>query len=284
MADVLHAYAKEHAPTVADPARIGYAIQALLPYWGDRLVSDIKGETCRRYVKSRSVSSGTARLELGALSAALAYCEVEGYITHAPKVWLPEKPKPRDRWLTRNEVARLLRAARAEASPHLARFILVALYTGTRKSAVLGLRWVPSVDSGYVDLERGVLHRSGARARQTTKRQTPARIPRRLLNHLRRWSAIGDTSEFVIEYRGAPVGDIQNGWVRARRRARLGAEVTPHVLRHTAITWAMHDGVAANDAASYFGVSVNVIEGTYWHHHPDFQKSVVNSIDRRGRT
>ncbi|WP_414896569.1 hypothetical protein [Rhodovulum sp. YEN HP10] len=51
---------------------------------------------------------------------------------------------PRDRWLTCAEAARLLRAARNHPkSRHLAPFILVALYTGTRKEAILALRFAP---------------------------------------------------------------------------------------------------------------------------------------------
>lgn len=47
VADVLAIYGEEHAPTTADPARIGYAIQALLPFWGELPVSAVKGATCR---------------------------------------------------------------------------------------------------------------------------------------------------------------------------------------------------------------------------------------------
>ncbi len=45
---VLTIYAEEHAHTVADPARIGYAIDALLPFWANMKLSHVKGETCRR--------------------------------------------------------------------------------------------------------------------------------------------------------------------------------------------------------------------------------------------
>src|SRR5215211_4895311 len=50
----------------------------------------------------------------------------------------------RDRWLTRKEAAALLRAARQEPKVrlHLPLFILMALYTGQRKDALLSLRWV----------------------------------------------------------------------------------------------------------------------------------------------
>ena len=72
-------------------------------------VSSIAGEVCRRYARTRDKAPGTIRKELGVLQAALNYCHAEGYLTIAPKVRLPAKPAPRDRWLTRDEAARLLR-------------------------------------------------------------------------------------------------------------------------------------------------------------------------------
>lgn len=53
---------------------------------------------------------------------------------------LPEKPPAKDRWLTTKQAATLLRLARAKRRRHLSRFILLGLYTGTRKEAILTLR------------------------------------------------------------------------------------------------------------------------------------------------
>src|SRR4051794_33826524 len=49
IADALTLYGEEHAPTKADPLRIAYAIQALIPYWSGRMVADITQATCRGY-------------------------------------------------------------------------------------------------------------------------------------------------------------------------------------------------------------------------------------------
>ena len=112
IAEVLDLYGREHATTVKDPVRIGYAIAALLPFFGTLPVSAITGEVCRRYAKIRDRAPGTIRKELGTMQAAINHCHAEGYITASVKVKMPPKPTPRDRWLSRNEVARLLRAAR----------------------------------------------------------------------------------------------------------------------------------------------------------------------------
>jgi hypothetical protein len=54
IARTLEIYGREHAPHVASPETIGYHIDALLPFWGSRSVSTVKGETCRAYVKHRN--------------------------------------------------------------------------------------------------------------------------------------------------------------------------------------------------------------------------------------
>jgi hypothetical protein len=100
---VLELYAIEHAPHTADPSRIGYAIEALAPFWGGIMVSEVKSALCRRYAAQRvskrsgePIASGTIRRELGTLQAALVYASREGHlIGTAPTVTLPRSPTPR---------------------------------------------------------------------------------------------------------------------------------------------------------------------------------------------
>lgn len=282
---ILAIYAEEHAPTVTDPARIGYAIDALDPFWGDLPASAIKGATCRRYAKHRRKADGTIRRELGTLQAAIKYCVREGYLLGgAPQVTLPDKPPPVERWLTRDEAAALLwatRSIRVDGRQQLQRFILASLYTGTRKAATLALAIDhPSAHAGWIDTERGVLYRMGKGEKQTNKRRSVARCPARLLAHVRRWKRMG--ANFVCEdSHGNRVKDIKKGWNNARTIAELGPEVTPHVLKHTAITWAMQNGASKEDAASFFSTTIQTIESTYWHHSPFCQSSAVDAIDNR---
>ena len=81
--DALENYALEHAPTTAAPARIAYAIDALGPYWGDLMVSDVMPETCKAYQDHRGVSDGTIRREFGVLRAAI---NLRG------QAWSPDAP------------------------------------------------------------------------------------------------------------------------------------------------------------------------------------------------
>ena len=279
VADTLDRYGSEHAPTVADPARIGDAINALLPILGALPVGSIGGEVCRRYAKARQRAPGTVRKELGTLQAAINYCHREGYLTLPVKVWLPPKPAPRDRWLTRVEVARLLRAARANPQArHLCRFILVAAYTGTRSASILNMRFMANTQGGWVDTERAVMHRRGVGQAETKKRRPPIPVPRQLLAHLRRWERNG--AWWVVDVDGQSVGNVKKAWTTALRKSGID-HCTRHDLRHTAITWAMQRGVDKWAAAGFFGISLDLIETTYGHHHPDHLASALAAMERR---
>jgi integrase len=285
VADVLSIYGSEHGIGVAAPERLGYAISALLPFWDGLMVGEVKGETCRRYAKTRvkangePVSTGTTRRELNVLQAAINYAHAEGYLLTAAKVTLPPSPPPRDRWLTRNEAAALLRAAwRSPKGKHVARFILVSLYTGTRKDAVCRLGFIPSVSGGWVDVEKGVMNRAGAGERETKKRRGRVRLTRRLLSHCRRWRANG--AVWVVECDGERVADIRKAFARAVQRAGLEG-VTPHTLKHTAITWAIQRGMTDHDAADYFSTSVETIRATYYHHSPDYHARAVGVLESK---
>lgn len=264
-------------------------------------MSDVKRSTCTAYVdarmkepprqaktdeaKKRRVSAETARRELTVLRAAINAYHGEHQLDAVPIVSLPDASEPRQRWLTRGEAAKLLLAARAHPDRHagkaLARFILVGLYTGTRSGAIRALCWLPSVSSGWIDAERGLMYRRGSGESESTKRRPPARIPVRLLGHLRRWRQRDGSIARVIHYGGLPVLRQRRAWDYARAEAGLGKEVVPHVLRHTAPTWAMQQGEDLWDAAGFFGMSPEILWRVYGHHHPDFQSGIANRLGRR---
>jgi integrase len=60
--------------------------------------------------------------------------------------------------------------------------------------------------------------------------------------------------------------------------AGLWGRVTPHTLRHTAATWLMQRGVPIWQAAGYLGMSAEMIERTYGHHHPDYMRGAAQAI------
>ncbi|WP_375272088.1 tyrosine-type recombinase/integrase [Sphingomonas sp.] len=280
IADVLDFYGEEHAPETKDPARIGYAIAALLPYWGERPVSDITKSTCRAYAKERGRAPATIRRELTTLRAALNLYVEEKRLTSAPHVQLPEKPDGKERWLTRSEASALLNAARtgrADVRLYLPLFILIGLYTGARKEAILSLRWP------QIDLVRGRINFAREGETQTGKRRARQPIPRGLLTFLRLARRRGSDLGHVIHDKGRPIldiGDSNNGsFGGAVKRAGL-AKVSPHTLRHTCGTWMAQKGVPLHQIGGWLGHSDARTTQLYAHHHPEYMEEARRAHER----
>ena len=266
IADVLAVYAREHVPYIAGRQNTAYNLGNLARFWGDKKLSEVTAANCRAYAAGRP-SDGGARRDLEVLRAAMGYWHKNyGPLPAIPIVTLPARAPPKDRWLTRSEAARLLWAARR--TPHLARFILIGLYTGSRPGAVLGLTWE------QVDLAAGVLHRKPAgRADAGKKRSPPVRLGRRIQTHLRRWQReCGAYGGYVCHYDGRGVAKLRRSFPQAVARAGLGAGVTPHTLRHTRATWLMQAGVGIWEAAGHLGMTPEVLEKVYGHHSAEWQK------------
>jgi integrase len=270
-------YGDEEAPNTSDPQRIGYAIKALLPYWGRRMAGDITKQTCRGYVGHRNKAPGTVRRELTTLRAALNYAKGEGKLLHVPTVHLPDKPEGKDRWLRRSEAAALLNAARnghESTRPYLPLFILIALYTGARKGAILSLRW-PQVD---LDAERINFNEPGSKRRSKGRAHLP--IPRRLLTFLRLARHRGTDLGYVLHRDGKKLGNMKRAFNAACKDAGL-EDVTPHTLRHTCGTWLAQQSVALDKIGAWLGHSDARTTQLYAHHHPDYMEEARNGADRR---
>lgn len=288
--DMLGLYLEHHAPHAADPARIGYAIRNLVPWWDGAPVSGITAGACRRYAAESGRAPATVRRELGTLAAAMNWCVTEGYLDRGGVVVLPPVPKDEQRFLTRPEAAKLLWSSWRRrwrwkdgegilhTNLHLPLFILIGLYHGARKEAILGLQWQPNTQGGYVDLERGFIDFNPLGRAQTKKRRARVPIAPRLLPWLKVARRI--TRQYVVECDGKPVGDVKVGFAATAKAAGL-AGVHPHTLRHTCVTWLLRDGLDAWQVGGFVGMSPQTVQQVYGHHAPEFLKGAANAS--RGR-
>ena len=290
-------------------------IGRLNDFFGGKMLAEVNAQTCGQYVKARGRPGG-ARRDLEDLRAAINHHAREGLHRGLVRVALPAKGPGRDRWLSRSEAAALLWACwryrevqtrhrgplknqKIETGKrplrHIARFILIGLYTGTRAGAIASASPYRDTGRSYVDLENGIFYRLAQGRRPTKKRQPPAPIPDRLLAHMRRWVRTGAIDSHFVEFNGAAVKSVKSGFRSAVGLAKLSTEagkVTPHTLRHTAATWLMQRGADPWKAAGFLGMSVEVLLDTYGHHHPEFlreaaaaittkpSKNIVSGVDR----
>ncbi len=311
--DVLKIYDDDVVGTHARPDETGQRLLKLADFFEIDTLADVSGARCREYVKWRTAqpiksftknkpglaSTAAARRELEDLRAAINHHRREGLCSEIVSVVLPEKGEGRDVFLTRPQAARLLRAAwRAKqimgdqitvrsTGRHIGRFILLGLYTGTRHRTICDAAPRPTIGRAYVDLDRGVFYRRARGEKETKKRKPPARLSDRLLAHLRRWERLGIAQNAIIEWNGKSVRSIRKGFAAAAKAAGLPTtgpdRVTPHVLRHTAATWAMQSGADPYQTAGMLGMTVEMLLDRYGHHHPDFQREAANKLANGGR-
>jgi integrase len=291
IANVISIYAEDVAGKHARPKETAARLDCVLDYFGDKTLSYLNQQTCGEYVKARG-HVAAARRELEDLRAAIRHHWEAGLCTGITPVVLPPKGIARERWLTRSEVARLLWAAwrlrqkwkgkpsdRATAQ-HVARFIIAGFHTGTRASAICGAALRPTIGRGWIDADHGVFYRQPSGKRQTKKRQPSIRMPPRFLAHVRRWIRLRLAMHHLIEWESQPVKRINKAFRAVVRAAGLGRDVTPHTLRHTAITWQAQLGVPVHEICGFFGITREVFEEVYGHHHPDYQENAVNAFSR----
>jgi hypothetical protein len=172
--------------------------------------------------------------------AAIGYAHKEHKLDYVNPVRFHDKSAPRDRWLTRSEAARLLLATYCGEGPHVARFILVALYTWTRHNESLSFCWLPSIDCGWVDLKTDLSYRKGSREIESDKRRLTMPISPRLAAHLKRLELEGGA--YIVNYGGLPLVRLKRAWHTARKAAGLRKEVTRTCYVTPFAMWAVQTG------------------------------------------
>ena len=252
--------------------RIRDAWKALGPEFGHLRPDQVNKDLCQSYARARGRSDGTLHVELGYLRAALRLAQRAGLIQSEPYVWLPSKPPPKDRYLTKAEARKLIDAC---ATPHTRLFVVVALSSAARTSAILELRW------DQVDLERRIIE-LGARdvVSREDRRKRRAVVP----INTTAYQALAEAkeaaiSDYVIEYGGKPVASIKKALSRATERAGL-AGVSAHVLRHTAAVWMAEAGVPMSEIAQYLGhADDRITQRVYAKYSPDYLRKAAQALE-----
>lgn len=254
----------------------------------------------------RPVSNSQIHNDFKSLQKAIDAYELKHQLPWTPTLVVPEKDKGRVRWLDASELRRILGAIRGriwnaatkrwlfeeivdpDTGSVTTRFVLrdeaerrrrtetlwplflFGVTTGTRITALCGIRWSASDQWGWVDLERGVIHRKGfAVDPEGGKPQMCTEIPQWLVKRLSRMRnddvEIGAThlvhKEEGSPYRSAPA----KTWKAVIADAGLGSDVTFHVMRHTCCTMLLAMGYSVSDAAQYVGMHPKTFERTYGH-------------------
>ncbi len=254
--------------------------KALKPTFGRLTPDDITADLCRRYTAERcqKASQGTAWTELTRLRSCCNWAVKKRIITFKPDIWVPQKPAPKDRVLSADEVGQLLDGC---VMPHIKLFVILALATAGRTEALLELTW-DRVDfvAGTINLKvkevQNPLTKKVRKGRSVVPMNDWARVA--LLDAQK-----GALSDNVIEWNGEPVKSIRKGFTEALRRAGLGewlphpekpdlkvfhSDVTPHTLRHTAASWMESGGIPMGQISRFLGHKTEAVTRKIYSH-PD---------------
>lgn len=285
VADLWSIYDKKHVQVnVIDGARIDNAWKNLAPHFGALAVSGITDDIVSAYTAKRAsgaigepANGGTVRLELSYLIACLNWCSHKKrkppLVDRAavPHIELPPASEPRDRWLTTDEIQRLLAAAaemrQGERLSRIERFLWLALETAARKTAIYTLPW------SRVDFETGVIDYNEPGRARTKKRRAVVPISKALLPVLQRAYAERGADDLVMT---TPT-DIADALDRVAVRAGV-PDVSPHVLRHTAATHMARRRVPLWLVAKVLGNTLAMTERVYAKHCPEDLREAVNTI------
>lgn len=248
-----------------------YEWKAVGPHFGHLRPDQVTTDHCRDYTAKRRAAGkhdGTIWTELGHLRTVFTWSKTARLIEHAPTVERPAKPAPKDRWLTKAEIDRLLAAPMPH---HIKLAILLMLSTAARVGAILELRW------DRVDFERGQIN---YRTNDIGPRKGRAIVP---MNAGLRAALVqakeAAISDYVIEWAGEPVASIDTGFGNAVKAAKLKG-VTPHVLRHTAAVTLAAAGVSMSRISQYLGhSSTSVTERVYARFAPDHLREEAELLD-----
>lgn len=276
IAEALADYADFKSDEPSAATRIAYAMVHLLNFWGEKTVDHINRETLKKYERKAPRSSSTVRRELSVLRAALNHAAAMNRMLPFGTMELPPESVPKQRWLTRDEVAKLIWSARqvSNSKKPLSYFILIGIYTGARRGAIMDLEW------SQIDLEKRIIDFNKVGAGRTKKRRARIPIGRKLLGHLSRLKmASGSDAPFVFHQKRDKtrrIISVVKGFRVASKRAGF-TDVTPHTLRHTCASWMAQRGEKMIDASIYLNMTMQTLSKVYAHHD---NKHITELADR----
>lgn len=289
ISDVINIYLIDKVPGQARPEKAIERCDRLLEFFGRYHLADISGALCRKYVAWRG-SNGGSRRDLQDLAAAINHHRKEGFHREIVSVVLPPAGEARNRFLTRSEVARLLwvclttrevqNGQKTAKRPlrHLARLILLSVYTGSRPGAILTLSWHQEIGRGYVNLDQGMIYRKAIGARATNKRQPPVPAGPEIDRMLRLWAKADGYHGPVIRFDRQPIQSVKTAFTKAVKLAGLGEDVCPYSLRHTTASWLIQKGAPTRKVAELLGTSEAMIQKHYGHLSPHHLRAEAGLI------
>lgn len=248
-----------------------YALHAITPEMvakvRDRMLSEITNRHKQR-------ASATVKRYLAALSRLFSIAVKEWQWIHdnpVSKIQKPAEAKARTRFLSQEEISKLLISCKQSKCRHLYPFVVLALSTGMRRGEILGLRWQ------NIDYEHNQI------ILDTTKNGDPRCPP------------LSSFAKEVLQehYKGEPLNnlifvsttnpktsiDLKRSWGYALERAGLQDQgIVIHSLRHTTASHLALHGKSLHDIASLLGHKDLQVTRRYAHLTNPYKAKMVEDL------
>jgi integrase len=186
------------------------------------------------------------------------------YTNPTKKIKLLEENNKIERFLTKEEVKRLIEAANQSRNNHLKFIIHILLLTGARKSEVLKAKWK---DFDFTNRIWTI-----PTSKNGKKRMIP--ISNRLLNVLKQIPKTSSLYLFESKITSRPYSSIYHAWNYARVKAKL-EDVRLHDLRHSFASMLVNSGVSLYEIQKLLGHSNIKMTQRYSHLN---NKSLMNAV------
>lgn len=265
VSEILAAYVADKKENARSPKSMAGSAAAIDKKLGNLLPDHLTPAVIKRFALERDASAGTILRDIGVLRAALKWAEDNRLIERKPVIHNPVKaPKPRERWLTREEAKKLIAGCR---EPHIKLFVILGLMTVPRMGALLEAKWK------QIDWRRKIIDYGEGHG---NKRRAIVPLNKNALAALKAAKELA-CSDYIVEFRGEKIKTVKNGFKAACRRAGIEG-VTPHILRHSGATWMAEDGVPITEIAKMLGDSIATTERVYAKHTPEFLKRASRAL------
>ncbi len=273
-------YWDTHAKTLFRPDSARLAIRYLKAFFGTTPASSLtlaKQEAFADHRRILGAGDESIRRDLSVLAAALNRAVKYKKLDRPPPFLSLSPAPPRERWLTRKEVARLFRQMRKPVRDkihrHVILFTRLALYTGARTGAILDLTW------DRVDFDRGLIDYRKPGRKETKKRRTitpMTRKVRRMLLHAHKHAK----GRHVITWAGERIDRVAKA-VNAHAVKAGIEDFSPHVLRHTFASWAVQKRVPIYTIGKALGQTVASTTERYAKLAPDDVREAMETAGRK---
>jgi integrase len=246
-------------------------LRRLDAYLAGKQLREITMETLWPFIEHRrerdGVTNATINRALEVVRRILHLARDEwGWLERFQRIRMLREPKRRIRFLTHEEVDRLI----AALPPHLQPVVQFALATGCRMGEILSLEW------NRVDLGRRVAWLDPGTTKNGEGRGLP--LNKEAILSLRQ--VMGQHQRWCFTYKGKRMDRVGSAWKRTLKRLEI-TDFRFHDLRHTWASWHVMNGTSLQELMELGGWKSFEMVLRYTHLAPEHLAEAASRIERR---